>query len=411
MSIDLTLLPAPLSDAKKMNFWFWGVLLIVFILLGCIITVTLSFFYDISDILFISGLFAFPFVFWLFIFLYGVYLYGNRLAYIEQWNLCIEKRKQKLINYGQRGLYVLGFSLISEQGDAGNAAAIVNNDFLITSKLHPNSGIITPHTTLSVIDGMTSERINERLKVIFTRFKKEYKAKFAAVLTQSNLHVRLFIDAEISNDKIKALWMETLGKRICHPASFEIEEPSHSSTFIETWLDNSAHDDELLLVINTHLFSAPIKDEGEFASMLVLAGENVNRAPFFPTANSPLIKVYRSEQKTEFTQTIEHALLWSSADDNQYGGVWYSGISTDFKNEIMHYFNQIQFEAKNYFNIDNSIGYAGYCSYWLALVLAIENVSMKKDKQLIMVGKTPLTASVVSYLQESEKRNRKNEKV
>jgi hypothetical protein len=401
MSVDLTSLPAPLPDAKKMNFWFWGALLIVFILLGCIITITLSFFYDISDILFISGLFVFPFISWLFIFLYGVFLYGNHLADIEQWNLCIEERKQELINYGQRGLYVLGFSLITEQGETKNAAAIVNNDFLITSKLHPNSGIVIPHTTLSGIEGMTSESFYERLKFIFTRFEKEYRAKFATVLTQSNLHVRLFIDAEISNDKIKALWMETWGKIISHPASFEIEDPSHSSTFIETWLDNNDHDDELLLLINTHLFSAPIKNEGEFASMLILAGENVDSASFFSTANSPLIKVHRSEQKTEFTQTIEHALLWGSADDNQYDGVWYSGILPDLKNEIMHHFNQIQFEAKNHFNIDTSIGYAGYCSYWLALLLAIENASIKKDKQLIMIGETQLAASVVSYLQDN----------
>jgi hypothetical protein len=401
MSVDLTSLPAPLPDAKKMNFWFWGALLIVFILLGCIITITLSFFYDISDILFISGLFVFPFVSWLLIFLYGVFLYGNHLIYIEQWNLCIEERKQELINYGQRGLYVLGFSLITEQGETRNAATIANNDFLITSKLHRNSGIVIPHTTLSGIKGMTSESFDERLKFIFTRFEKEYKAKFATVLTQANLHVRLFIDAQISNDQIKALWMETWGKIIYHPASFEIEDPSHSSTFIETWLDNDDHDDELLLLINTHLFSAPINNEGEFASMLILAGENVDSASFFPTANSPLIKVHRSEQKTEFTQTIEHALLWGSADDNQYDGVWYSGILPDLKNEIMHHFNQIQFEAKNHFNIDTSIGYAGYCSYWLALLLAIENASIKKDKQLIMIGETQLAASVVSCLQDN----------
>ncbi|WP_141669976.1 hypothetical protein [Gilliamella sp. App2-1] len=42
-----------------------------------------------------------------------------------------------------------------------------------------------------------------------------------------SLHVRLFIDAELSNDKIKLLWMETLGKIIYHPVSFAIEEPSY----------------------------------------------------------------------------------------------------------------------------------------------------------------------------------------
>ncbi|MWN90924.1 hypothetical protein GQ597_09445 [Gilliamella sp. Pra-s65] len=402
MSIDLSSLPAPLPEAKKMKFSLWGILLIVFILLGCIITVTLSFFYKISDTLFILGLSFFPFVSWLFIFLYGVFLYGQRENYIEQWNLCIEERKQKLINYGQRGLSVLGFSLITEQGDIENANAIINNDFLIKSKLHPNSGIVIPHTTLSEFGDTTSNGFDDRLKLIFTRFEKEYKAKFSTMLSQTNLHVRLFIEAEISNDKITALWMMTLGKIISHPVSFEIEDPVNSSTFIETWLDDSEHDDELLLVINTHLFSVPIKNEGEFASMLILAGENVDIESLLPTFNSPLIKVHRSEQKANLTQTIDHALLWGSGDDNYYGGVWYSAVLPDLNTKILNYFNQIQFEAKDYFNIDASIGYAGYCSYWLALALAIDNAFIKKDKQLVMVGKSQLVASVVSCVQENE---------
>lgn len=358
-----------------------------------------QFFYDISDILFISGLFAFPFVSWLFIFLYGAFLYGNRVIHIEQWNLCIEERKQKLINYGQRGLYVLGFSLITEQGDTGNANALINNDFIITSKLHPNSGIVIPHTSLSAFGDMTSDRFDDRLKLILTHFEKEYKTKFSTVLDQKNLHVRLFIEAEIPNDKIKTLWMMTLGKMISYPVSFEIENPVNSSTFIETWLDDRAHDDELLLVINTHLFSIPIKNEGEFASMLILAGENVKIEQLFPIFNSPSIKVHRSEQKAKLTKTIDHALLWGSGNDNYYGGVWYNGILPDLNTEILNYFNQIQFEAKDHFNIDGSIGYAGYCSYWLALALAIDNAFIKKDKQLVMVGKSQLVASVVSCVQ------------
>ncbi|OCG23604.1 hypothetical protein A9G22_06050 [Gilliamella sp. App2-1] len=125
----------------------------------------------------------------------------------------------------------------------------------------------------------------------------------------------------------------------------------------------------------------------------------VIRAPFFPTFHSPLINIYRSEQ-TASLQTIDNALLWGSANDNHSGGVGYSGISSDVKTEMINYFNQIQFEAKDNLNIDTSIGYAGNCSYWLALALAIDSVFIKKDKQFIMVGKIQFTASVVSYLQK-----------
>lgn len=412
MSIDLSSFTKSAPKVKKLNLWLWGLLLIIFILLGFIITGTLSFFHSMPNELFLSGVVGFPVLIWSVLFLCCFFVYKYRKTYHQELNLFQQQRRQELIDKGQQGLYVLGYSLTTEKGRQGNAAALINNSFLITSKPYPTCAAVIPHTSLFFSSEIDINDINGYLASLFNQWKKDIKNQFSDLLSHKNIHVRLFIELgkSVEVDRLKTLWAETIGTVIPYPASIIFDEPGNSNTFIESWLDNEEYSNDLLLILTLHLFDIPTKNEGEFAAWFFLVGEKVN--PKLLLHREPtLVKVHRSEQTSSLNQTINNALLWGSTDNTSYDTVWYNGVSSELKNNIVNHFNQIEFKPKNLMNIEGAFGYAGLCSYWLGLSLAIENAFLSKNNQLIVIGKPEVTASAVSCLQQSNRNSNNNRNV
>lgn len=334
----------------------------------------------------------------MFIFLYGLYYRGYRETYIKQWNAYRDIRYQQLVNYARRGVYVLYYNLTTEYSDYNNANGIVNNRFALITKRHSSGSSIIPHSALNLPNNVNSGDFYERLEPLFKQWQQHYKSYFNQLPSDLNIHVRFFIDSTSPIENLENLWSQTVGSLI-RTSSFKIEDTKSSSKFIEAWLDNSDHDDDLLLVISAHLFNSPTKNEGEFASLMLLAGERAVKTPFLSTLQLPLVKVCRSEQTDSLSQTIDKALLWGNTDNKRFDGVWYGGISNDINIQIMNHFNDIDFKPNGIFNIDTSIGSVGYSTYWLALALAVENTLTTKNKQFVIVGNPNISAQVVEYLQ------------
>lgn len=395
MPVDMTQLPKPLPAPKKWNIWCWALLLVALIVTGSLITFILSFFYAVSNLLFILGAVILPVSLWVFSTLYGLYHRGYREAYVKEWNVHLESRRQQLIDYARRGLYVLQNSLITEYGDGGNADGVVSGQYAITAKCPSSGGSPVPHSALVLPHNVSSSYFYERLQAIFEQWYLECKERLSVLPSDLVIHVRLFIDTPAKLDNLETLWLKTLGK-IIHPTSFSIEETESSAIFIEQWLDNSDHDDDLLLIISTHLFSSPQKNEAESALLMLFAGEQAIKTLPLADKQTQLTKVYRSEQTDNLNKSIDNALLWGADNDKAYDGVWYTGVSPEQNIEIMNHFNEIEFAPGSIFNIDTSIGYAGHSAYWLALALAIEQTQQTNNRQLIVCGKPDITASVVA---------------
>lgn len=397
MPVDLTKLPQIQPPLKKFSWWFWAILLLVFIVISCLITLVISFFYPLPNLYFVFGSLVLPAVAWLFTFLYGIYYRGYREAYIKEWNVRREARRKQLIDYARRGLYVLGYSLITEYGEGGNASGVVSSLYAVTAKRPSSGGIPIPHSALALPDNVSSSLFYERLQHLFKEWQQQHQSLLITFPDDLKVHVRLFIDTSTPVDKLEMLWQQTFGKLI-HASNFSIENTKNSSTFIEQWLDNSEHDEDLLLLINAHLFSLPNKNEAESAMLMLLAGEQaINRLTSLKERDL-LAKIYRSEQTDTLNQTIDNALLWGDADAKPYDGVWYSGVSVEQNIEIMNHFNHIEFEHGEIFNIDTSIGYTQDSAYFLAMALAVEHALETKNKQLIIIGQPKATACVVTTI-------------
>lgn len=395
MSVDLTKLPEPLPPLKKTNGWFWVILLFIFIIIGSLATGIISFSFSVSNLLFILGCLVLPIALWLLSFLYGIYQRGYREAYIKQWNMHREDRKQQLIDFARRGLYVVHSNLMTEYGEGGNGDGVAKGQYAISAKIPTSGNSPIPHSALKLPSDMRSNHFQERIKKIFIDWQREYHSIFSRLPADINLHVRFFIDVVASIENIGTLWQQTLGKTI-FPASIHVENVKDSMLFIHQWLDNSDHDNDLLLVINVHLFSSPQKYEAEEALFLLLAGEKAVKNIESIIETSKLVKIYRSEQMGELNKTLDHALLWGADDEKPYDGVWYSSVSIEQNIEIMNYFNEVEFDQGNVFNIDTTIGNARDSAYLFAIALAAEYAAVSDNKQLVIVGEPDITASVVA---------------
>lgn len=395
MSVDLTKLPDPLPPLKKSNGWFWVILLFIFIIIGSLATGIISFSFSVSNLLFMLGCLVLPIVLWLFTFLYGIYQRGYREAYIKQWNIHREDRRQELIDFARRGLYVVRSTIITEYGKGSNGEGVANGQYAISAKIPSGGNSPIPHSAIKLPSNIKSSYFQERIKQFFVDWQQEYHSILSKLPADRNLHVRFFVDADTPIANIGTLWQQTFGKTI-FPASISVENAKSSMLFIQQWLDNSDHDNDLLLVINVHLFSSPQKYEAEEALFLLLAGEKAVKDVESIIETSKLVKIYRSEQMGELNKTLDHALLWGADDEKPYDGVWYSSVSIEKNIEIMNYFNEVEFDQGNVFNIDTTIGNARDSAYLFAIALAAEYAAVSDNKQLVIVGEPDITASVVA---------------
>jgi hypothetical protein len=398
MPVNLNSLPSRLPEPQKLRIWIWIGLLFLFVAIGFLSSLSYSFFNQMSNFWFISCSFLLPISVWVFCFLYGLYIRFCNSMSIDDWNQNCDEERQELVNFAKRGLYVVKYSLVTEYGDYGNAEGIVNNRYLLSSKQASNNKKPVAHSAITVPGNLKINGAFERLTILFENWYKLYQPLFKQLSPELKIHVRLFIEANATVDELENLWAKTFGGAI-NSISFEIVEPKNSTKFTESWLDDTNYDDDLLFVISAHLFNAPAKNEGEFALCMLLAGEKANNRTFLTDADiqSLAIKIYRSEQTKMLTQTIDNALLWGGGVDEEYDGIWMSGVSPKQNIDIITHLTDSDFKLNTIFNIDSSIGDVGNCKYWLALALAAENTLSTNNKQFVVVGGPEVAASVVAY--------------
>ncbi|OTP96633.1 hypothetical protein B6D16_07880 [Gilliamella apicola] len=400
MAIDFESLSKPLPKKGKIKLWRWFALLIIFFLIGFIATLSYGYFFGISDFWFICCSGVTPFLLWSFCFVYKIYIRFYNNIYIEEWNYNCEKEHQHLIEFAKRGLYVVSHSLETSHGKYGNGVGVAESKLSLSTKPAGNHGLFFKYGSLTVPENIYPSDIPKRTELLFNNWLPDYQLILNQLSSQLKLHVRIFIDTQITTDELESIWLKTFGKFV-KPTSFEINDSATSTTFIESWLDNSDYDSDLLLVINAHLFQSPTENEGEFASVILFAGEEAIEDPLLSDFKARTVKVHRSEQTSTLTETLDKALLWGEDNQSDYDGIWTSQVSEEQNKSIMMHLNDIQFKLNNFFDVDFSIGSVRNCAYWLSLALAVENSQENRKKQLVLIGKPNVTAFVVAFPNQS----------
>ncbi|MCD1127449.1 hypothetical protein LPW36_15850 [Jinshanibacter sp. LJY008] len=399
MSVDLTQIPPPLPEPKKMNLWRWAIAFLVIMVVGSLVTFTISQFYSLSEFWFWFGLIAAPFIIWLLAFLYCFYLNGCRQYYVTQWNKLHEQRREELIIFAQRPLYVLENYLYTQYGKAGNAKGVSNLSITMESLRPHAGGSAVPHSALPLEHDVSESDFIKRLTAIVSDIKTTFGQKLFELSSVTSLHIRLFIDSPLKELEVKDIFHQ-VWKHKLNFVSLSVEPAEQSHLFLDKWLDDTAHDNSLLLVIGCHLFSYPQPNSAEISTAFLLAGKNLVKNKKLPEEILPnnyrVAEIFRTEHQNDIEKLLDNALLWGAENKSELTTFWYSDITPETNVKSVTYFSSKKMTLNNYFNLDTSIGNASHCAYWLTLAIAIEQAITSKEKQLVMCGQSEISALVVS---------------
>ncbi|AWH87236.1 MULTISPECIES: hypothetical protein [Limnobaculum] len=405
MSVDLTQIPPPLPEPKKMNLWRWAIAFLVVMVVGSLVTLAISQFYSLSDFWLWFGLTAAPFITWLLVFLYCLYLNGCRQYYVIQWNKRHEQRRDELITFAQRPLYVLENYLYTQYGKAGNAKGVSSLSITMESLRPHAGGNAVPHSALPLEHDVSESDFIKRLTTIVSDIKTTFGKKLVELSSANPLHIRLFIDTPLKDKEVQDVFHQVWEHRLNY-TSLSVEPTEQSHLFLDKWLDNTAHDNALLLVIGCHLFSYPQPNSAEVGTAFLLAGKNIIKnkrlLEDILSNNHTIAEVFRTEHQIDVEKLLDNALLWGAGNKSALTTLWYSNITPEVNVKVLTYFSSKKITLNNHFNLDTSIGHANYCAYWLTLAIAIEQAIESKEKQLAMCGSSDISALVVSTYMPNE---------
>ncbi|WP_392553409.1 hypothetical protein RHO14_06010 [Orbus wheelerorum] len=390
MAIDLRLLPDPIILKKGLSWLFWCITLILSIVLGFIAIVIMQFngYLALGHIIIAIVV---SIISWLIMFFLWLYIRGYKEFYAEAWNRQYENKKQQLIEFGQRPLYVIFYQLSSEFGHYNHARALVEGLFSLDAKVvNSYYGTQSPiiHSKYQFND-LKSNDFYKKMEFLFDGLVPTLTVLKNEIFSSSPKHVRLFIDVPISVEDIKQIWENRLGK-ITLFDSWQVINAKKSTVFLDSWLDDESHDDHILCCVSLHLFDYPSSYSSESMTSMVCLGNNFIKEKAiiqYIQENKLLITaLQRTETGKDLDYVLEHAELWGllNCDENQVVRLWLNILSPDAKVKILSRYAEKMLPLENSHHVDSIFGISGYCDYWVALVLAIEYSAHSEGKQLII---------------------------
>lgn len=254
MAIDLTSLPQPIILKKGLSRLFWFIALIVFIAIGLFFTCMKQLNSNLTLEHLMIGI-SFSVLSWLILLSIWFFVQGCKKDYAETWNQLREERKQQLIEYGQRPLYVIFHHLISEFGDDNHAQALVGGLMSLETRTTNLSNYYENPIFYSkfLFNDLKPDDFNQKLDKLFDKLHKTLSILNDNTFNGVQKHIRLFIDVPILTEDIKKIWEHKLGNTNLFD-SWQVIDAKQSTIFLDDWLDDFANDDYLLCCISLHLF-------------------------------------------------------------------------------------------------------------------------------------------------------------
>ncbi|OCG20371.1 MULTISPECIES: hypothetical protein [unclassified Gilliamella] len=394
MAIDLNLLPQPLVLKKGLSRLFWFIALIVFIVIGLLFIYARQLNSNLTLKHLIISI-TFSVISWLILFCIWLFIRGCNEAYVEIWNQLREERKQQLIEYGQRPLYVIFQQLISEFGDDNHAQALVGGLMSLEARTSNFSNSYENPIIYSKFpfNDLKPNDFNQKIDNLFDNLQKTLLILNNNAFNDVQKHIRLFIDVPILAEDIKKIWEYKLGKTSLFD-SWQVIDAKQSTVFIDGWLDDLANDDHLLCCISVHLFDSPVVYSAEAMTSMIFLGKNLinkqNTIQYIQKSKSVVVALHRTEESEKLDYVLEHAELWGKLNNDERSNkapldaIWLSQLSPEVNVNVLSRYIDKQCSVKNIYNIATSFGISGECDYWVALAFAMEYATQIDNKQMVI---------------------------
>ncbi|OCG43725.1 hypothetical protein A9G28_03755 [Gilliamella sp. Fer1-1] len=393
MAIDLTLLPEQIALKKGLSRLFWFIALIVFVAIGLFFTYMKQLNSNLTQKHLMIGI-TISVLSWLILLSIWFFIRGCRETYVENWNQLREERKQQLIEYGQRPLYVIFHQLISEFGDDNHAQALVSGLMSLEPKITDQSNYYANPIIYSKFpfNDLKPDDFNQKIDNLFGNLQQTLSILNDNAFNGVQKHIRLFIDSPILPEDIKNIWENKLGK-ISLFASWQVVDAQKNTIFLDSWLDDSENDDHLLCCISLHLFDRPVTYSAEAMTSIIFLGENLinqqNTMQYIQKNKSAIVALHRTEEGKDLNYVLDHAQLWGKLSDveesqTQLEAIWLSQLSSEVNANVLSRYVDKRCSIKNIYNLDSTFGISGECDYWVALAFAIEYADQIDNKQMVI---------------------------
>ncbi|OCG20165.1 hypothetical protein A9G11_09740 [Gilliamella sp. wkB108] len=409
MAINLSSLPEPIILKKGLSRLFWKIALIVFIVIGLLLIYIIQFNSNITIEHIIIAV-SFSMMSWFILLSIWLFFRGCKEVYVESWNQLREERKQQLIEYGQKPLYVIFNQLSSEFGQGNHAQAFVNELMTFDARPVTSSNVDQDPIIYSrfQFDNLKPHDFHLKIDKLFNELQNVLSILNNKLFNKFQKHIRLFVDVPISTEDVKKIWEDKLGDTTLFD-SWQMIEANQSTVFLDSWLDDSTNDDYLLCCISLYLFDFPTSFSAEAMTSMLFLGKNLinntNIIQYIEENNSCIVALHRTEEGEQLEYVLKHAELWGELElekNNKahFDAIWLTNLSPEANVSVLTRYTDKLCSIKNIYNICSTFGISGECDYWVALAFAIEHALEIDNKQMVIGQKrASFNATILEKIQ------------
>ncbi|KQN44817.1 hypothetical protein ASE98_07700 [Pseudomonas sp. Leaf48] len=386
MPVRIDQIPSPALRPDPPRAWLWFSLLMVFLLLG------------------VGGVVLFcdqttiqqPFEFWLpaigIPFLgWCVLGFGRLLLHVGQhsvadgWDDAREKDMNLKVSQGRSSLKVLAASLYTAVRIPGEPPTQQLDNLMdgvtpLRAQPARQGAEISRHTRLvSGIDGDPRRTLLRILKSVLA----DVSSVLAQLPDDQPLALLLEVDTGLPEEQWRRVWRRAWRESGIRQSSTPLEVGG--LTAVDHWLDHRIQDQALLLVVALQFAPKLPAGTAEVAAGL-LFGNQLTQTTLVPIARLHRPEQERKPTADDLVYATRQSLDWVPVDANSIEQVWRVGIDSQRHGAIASALAGVPMGKAGVCNLDESLGFPGCASPWLAIAAAAQTIQRGIGPQFIFSG-------------------------
>jgi len=209
--------------------------------------------------------------------------------------------------------------------------------------------------------------------------------------SRAEVEVNLWFDGELARDAYMALWQECWADQRL-PSFMHIADERLPSgiEILDDWMDRmiageSTQVARLVVAIQLHpvIANSPPTGTSEAGTALLLAPDAMAGKHALEACAS-LHRPMRGDTDAPKAM-LANALKWANVKAEEISSGWITGLSVEQNGKLREAARQLGIKVAPT-DVDQTVGYAGVASPWLALACAVDALSGQTSRQLIVTG-------------------------
>lgn len=401
MAVDLRLLSQKLPYPEPPRKWLWLVIAIVLmILFAVILLIVVPELFKGGQVWFWTVIILVPLSLVGLVFGIRMLLYEQRYEYIAGWNLQYDESEQELTLIGQKSVQCMEWTYIVDNISYGLSQFAINHHQLIRTQQY-SAEQTGSFTRIECLVGDLETRLAKAFISLFMTLND----RLAQMSTHQSCQLLLSINCKnITESKVEELFNRVIHTNDDMTKKMMFKVNDSGLSFIDDWLDKEQP--KIIIYADINLNNPPLNNSAEFASLLILTNDPLEQVK----QNNKLIKIHRPVRWNTNDESLEYALTtalaWGELEAKDIGSIWLSGLTDEYKSELLIIMDKLKFKAKvsDVYDVDQIIGKA-VNNATSALIPAMEHAKQTQLPQLVINQNRYLEILVVKAINHNSNNN------